>query len=256
MLTADAFGILPPIARLTPRAGDVLLPLRLHGEARRHRDRRQGAAADLLRLLRRAVPAAAADGLRAAARREARRARLDGLARQHGLDGRPVRRGRADADRGDARAPARGALRRAGRRRVPDRRALRLRGAGRRAGRRLEAARPALDVARPGGLRREGARARDVPRQLREVRRDPAVVAAARASSERGRRSTAPCVDWKLLEPDALRGATPRPTRAGGRARRDVPRQLREARRRRQHRRRRPRRGYARPSGASSPPFG
>ena len=42
------------------RPGDVLVPLRLHREARRHRDRRQGAPADLLRLLRRALPAAAA----------------------------------------------------------------------------------------------------------------------------------------------------------------------------------------------------
>ena len=41
MLTADAFGILPPIARLTPRPGALLLPLRLHRQARRHRDRRR-----------------------------------------------------------------------------------------------------------------------------------------------------------------------------------------------------------------------
>ena len=34
-LTADAFGVLPPIARLTPRAGDVPLPLRLHGQGGR-----------------------------------------------------------------------------------------------------------------------------------------------------------------------------------------------------------------------------
>ena len=36
------------------RPGDVLIPVGLHGEARRHRDRRHRAAADLLRLLRRA----------------------------------------------------------------------------------------------------------------------------------------------------------------------------------------------------------
>ena len=59
-LTADAFGILPPIARLEPRAGAVLLPLRLHREARRDRDRRHRAAADVLDLLRPAVPAPAA----------------------------------------------------------------------------------------------------------------------------------------------------------------------------------------------------
>ncbi len=52
-LTADAFGILPPIARLVARSGALLLPLRLHGEARGHRDRRHRAAADLLDLFRR-----------------------------------------------------------------------------------------------------------------------------------------------------------------------------------------------------------
>ena len=98
-LTADAFGILPPIARLTPRPGAVLVPLRLHREARRHRDRRHRAAADVLGVLRRAVPAAAAVGLRAAcSARSSTQHDGDGLARQHGLDGRPVRRGRADAD--------------------------------------------------------------------------------------------------------------------------------------------------------------
>ena len=54
------------------RPGDVLLPLRLHGEGRRHGDRRHRAAGDVLDLLRRAVPAAGAGRLRADARREAR----------------------------------------------------------------------------------------------------------------------------------------------------------------------------------------
>ena len=67
MLTADAFGILPPLARLKPRPGALLLPLRLHGQARRHRNRRPGAPADVLDVLRRAVPSAAARRLRAAA---------------------------------------------------------------------------------------------------------------------------------------------------------------------------------------------
>ena len=35
MLTADAFGVLPPIARLTPSTGDVSLSLRLHREGGR-----------------------------------------------------------------------------------------------------------------------------------------------------------------------------------------------------------------------------
>ena len=58
-LTADAFGVLPPIARLTPDAGDVSLPLGLHGQGRRHGARRHRAEGDVQRLLRRAVPAAA-----------------------------------------------------------------------------------------------------------------------------------------------------------------------------------------------------
>ena len=48
------------------RAGALLLPLGLHGEARRHGDRRHRAAADVLDLLRAAVPAAAAGRLCAA----------------------------------------------------------------------------------------------------------------------------------------------------------------------------------------------
>ena len=59
MLTADAFGVLPPIARLTPGAGDVSLPLGLHGQRRRHGEGRHRAEGDVQHLLRRAVPAAA-----------------------------------------------------------------------------------------------------------------------------------------------------------------------------------------------------
>ena len=81
------------------RPGDLLVPLRVHREARRHRDRRHRAAADVLDVLRRPVPPAAALGVRAHARREARRAPARGrVARQHRLDGRPIRRGAAHAD--------------------------------------------------------------------------------------------------------------------------------------------------------------
>ena len=99
------------------RPGDVLLPLRLHGEARRHRDRRHRAAADLLDLLRRAVPAAAAGGLRADARREARRARRDasGSSTRAGRAGRSARATgcRSPATRGAAARRALGRARRA-----------------------------------------------------------------------------------------------------------------------------------------------
>ena len=76
-LTADAFGILPPIARLSRDQAHVLVPLRVHREARRDGDRRDRAAADVLDLLRRAVHAAAAHRLRADARREARSPRRE-----------------------------------------------------------------------------------------------------------------------------------------------------------------------------------
>ena len=47
-LTADAFGVLPPVSKLTPGAGDVPLHLGLHREGRGHRGRREGSRADVL----------------------------------------------------------------------------------------------------------------------------------------------------------------------------------------------------------------
>ena len=121
-LTADAFGILPPIARLTRDQAMYWFLSGFTAKLAGHGDRRHGAPADVLGLLRRAVPPAAAVRVRAHARREARRAlRREGLARQHGLDRRAVRRRPADADRRDPDAARRGALGRPRRRRVPAR---------------------------------------------------------------------------------------------------------------------------------------
>ena len=92
-LTADAFGVLPPISRLTRGAGRLPLHQRLHGQARGDRDRRQGAERHVLGRLRRAVPAAPPRHLRRAADRAARALRRPGLARQHRLDRRAVRHG-------------------------------------------------------------------------------------------------------------------------------------------------------------------
>ena len=64
MLTADAFGVLPPICAAHAGRRDVSLPFRLHGEGRRHREGRDRTQGDVQHLLRRAVPAAAAEPLR------------------------------------------------------------------------------------------------------------------------------------------------------------------------------------------------
>ena len=72
LLTADAFGVLPPISRLTARPGRVPLHQRLHREARGDGGRRQGAEGDVLGLLRRAVHAPPPGRVRGDAGRPAR----------------------------------------------------------------------------------------------------------------------------------------------------------------------------------------
>ena len=157
MLTADAFGILPPIARLSR---DQALYYFLSGFTAKLAGTEIGVTEPQptfstcfgAPFLPQPPAVYAAD-----ARPQARRARLDGLARQHRLDRRPVRRREAHADRRDARDAARRALGCARGRRVPDRRRLRLRGPGRRAGR----GRGSCSIrARPGATRRRTTRRR------------------------------------------------------------------------------------------------
>jgi phosphoenolpyruvate carboxykinase (ATP) len=92
-------------------AGDVPLPLGLHGQGRRHREGRHRAGGDVLDLLRRAVHAAPSLGIRQPAARADRRARRRLLAGQHRLDRRRLRRRLAHADQGNARAAVRRARR-------------------------------------------------------------------------------------------------------------------------------------------------
>ena len=108
-LTADAFGVLPPDREADARPGDVLLPVRLHGEGRGHGARREGAAGDVLVLLRRGVPRLASDEVRRDARQADRRARLGRVAREHRLERRRVRRRQAHEARAHARDGARAA---------------------------------------------------------------------------------------------------------------------------------------------------
>ena len=228
-LTADAFGILPPIARLTREQAQYWF---LSGFTAKLAGTEIGVTEPqptFSTCFGAAVRPAAPARLRGDARRQARRARVERLAREHGVDGRPVRRGPPDADHGDARAPrGRAVGERSTRRRVPRRPRLRLRGARRRPGRRRRAARPALDVGRPGRIRREGARARGR--------------CSARTSS-----GASPPTSTPPSRPPA-RGARERPPAPPGRHRRRLrgggallPRRARAPRARRVLRRARPR---------------
>ena len=111
MLTADAFGVLPPIARLTR---DQAMYYFLSGYTAKVAGTEIGVAepqatfstcfgAPFL-----PQPPAVYAGMLG---EKLDRHGAQGLARQHRLDGRAVRRGPADADRGHARAAARGARR-------------------------------------------------------------------------------------------------------------------------------------------------
>ena len=84
-------------------AGDVPLHQRLHGEGRRHRGGREGAAGDVLALLRRAVPGLAPEQVRRAARGEDAAAQRPRLAGQHRLE---RRRATASASASSSATPA------------------------------------------------------------------------------------------------------------------------------------------------------
>ena len=104
MLTADAYGAMPPIARLTPEGAMYHFLSGLHRARRRHRARRHGAEGDLQHLFRRAVPPAQSERLREDARRADREAQGARVAGEHRLDRRAVRRRLANEDRA-TRAP-------------------------------------------------------------------------------------------------------------------------------------------------------
>ena len=168
-LTADAFGILPPIARLTR---DQAMYWFLSGFTAKLAGTEIGVTepqptfsacfgAPFLPQ----PPSVYAQH----ARREARRAsRREGLARQHGLDGRAVRRGPPHADRRDADAARRRALGRPRRRRVPARPDVRRRGPRRSA---------------RASTRRSSTRARHGRTRRRTTRRPPSSPACSARTS-------------------------------------------------------------------------
>ncbi len=75
-----------PIDHIEKGADQVLLPVRLHREAGRHRARHHRAHPDLLRLLRPGLPRAASDQVRRRARQEDGKERREGVPRQHRLE--------------------------------------------------------------------------------------------------------------------------------------------------------------------------
>ena len=171
MLTADAFGILPPIARLYARPGPLLLPLRFHREARRNRDRGQEPQPTFSTCFGAPfLPQPPAVYARLLGEKLDRHAATVWLVNT-GWTGGPYGQGHRmpiQATRRLLHAALQGELDEVDYR-VDDVFGFERPGEGAR--RRPGAARPALHLARPGGVRREGTRARcDVRGELREVR--------------------------------------------------------------------------------------
>ena len=171
-LTADAFGILPPIARLTR---EQALYWFLSGSTAKLAGTEIGVKEPqptFSPCFGAPLPSATSVGVRTYARGEARAVWSGRLARQHGVDRRALRRGQPDADPGDARPSGRRPFRGSRRRRIQDRFLLRLRRPGGRTRCTGQPAQSAPHLGRSDCLRREGARVgAEVPQELGAVRR-------------------------------------------------------------------------------------
>ena len=162
MLTADAFGVMPPIAKLTPAEAMYHF---LSGYTAKVAGTEKG-------LLRRAVHAASPVRIRQPAARAHRGPRRRLLAGQYRVDRRQVRRRPAHADQGDAHAAHRCARRLAQECLVPHRSLFRLFGAHFGAGRRAAPALSVQDLEGQSRVRPDRTEARaHVPRQFRPLRK-------------------------------------------------------------------------------------
>ena len=152
MLTADAFGVMPPIARLTAGPGDVSFPVGLYRQGGGDREGRQRHPGDVFDLFRRPLHAAPSECLRQPSEGKSRPPWRHLLAGQYRLDRRSLRRGPPHADQGDADAAGRRPRRQPQVSAHAHRSVLRLRGASGSARRRCHHPRSARNLEGQGRL--------------------------------------------------------------------------------------------------------